>query len=115
MKKICITADTTLAELFYIRYHERLRALIDSWRQYMIDDDPNVDALKMSKFKFDKKRIFSNRVYYDLLDLEAEGALQVSLTCLARYLASHSNLSNSFATLHRQLKKYRKEHQLSRK
>ena len=44
-----------------------------------------------------------------LLDLDALGALQVSLSDLARYLGDHSNLSSSYATLYRLLKKYRQE------
>ena len=52
---------------------------------------------------------YSNKVYYDLLDLEVVGALQVSLSQLSNYLANHTNLSNSYATLYRQLKKYRQE------
>ena len=72
-------------------------------------DDTNVDALAITHFEFDKKQIYSNRVYYDLLDLDALGALQVSLSQLACYLADHSNLSSSQATLYRQLKMYRQE------
>jgi len=37
-------------------------------------------------------------------------ALQVSLSQLARYLADHSNLSRSLATLYQQLKNYRSEY-----
>jgi hypothetical protein len=68
-----------------------------------------VDALAITHFEFDKNRIYSNKVYYDLLDLEVVGALQVSLSQLSNYLANHTNLSSSYATLYRQLKKYRQE------
>ena len=101
--------DTPLSALFRENSHEELRQIIASWRPYLIDDDPTVDALAMTRFEFDKSRIYSNRVYYDLLDLEAVGALQVSLSQLSCYLANHSNLSSSYATLYRQLKKYRQE------
>ena len=101
--------DTPLSALFRESCHEELRRIIETWRPCLIDDDASVDALKMTRFEFDKKRIYSNRVYYDLLDLEAVGALQVSLSQLSVYLAGHSNLSNSYATLYRQLKKYRQE------
>ena len=102
-------ADTPLSALFRENHHEELRKVIDSWRPYLIDDDPIINALAISNFEFDKKQIYSNRVYYDLLDLDAVGALQVSLSDLAHYLADHSNLSNSYATLYRLLKKYRQE------
>ena len=101
--------DTPLSDLFRKTRHEELRKVIASWRPYLIGDDTTVDALAMTHFEFDKKRIYSNHVYYDLLDLEALGALQVSLSQLACYLADHSNLSSSHATLYRQLKKYRQE------
>ena len=101
--------DTPLSSLFRKIRHEELRKVIESWRPCLIGDDTTVDALAITHFEFDKKRIYSNRVYYDLLDLEALGALQVSLSQLACYLADHSNLSSSQATLYRQLKLYRQE------
>ena len=107
--KELFNADTPLSALFRENHHEELKSVIESWRPYLIGDDTTVDALAMTHFEFDKKRIYSNRVYYDLLDLDTLGALQVSLSQLACYLADHSNLSSSHATLYRQLKKYRQE------
>ena len=101
--------DTPLSALFRKNFHSELRNVIESWRPYLIGDDPGVDALAMTHFEFDKKRIYSNRVYYDLLDLDALGALQVSLSQLACYLADHSNLSSSYTALYQQLKHYRQE------
>ena len=101
--------DTPLSALFRDNYRSELRKVIESWRPYLIGDDATVDALAMTHFEFDKNRIYSNKVYYDLLDLEVVGALQVSLSQLSNYLANHTNLSNSYATLYRQLKKYRQE------
>ena len=109
MKKFELTANMPLAELFRVNFHGELRNVIDSWRPCLIGDDTKKDALSMTHFEFDKKQIYSNRVYLDLLDLDDLGALQVSLSQLARYLAEHSNLSCSYATLYRQLKKYRQE------
>ena len=109
MRPLTLTASMPLAELFRVNFHGELRTVIESWRPFLVGDDPNIDALAMTRFEFDKKRIYSNRVYYDLLDLDALGALQVPLSQLARYLADHSNLSRSHATLYRQLKKYRQE------
>ena len=99
--------DTPLSALFRKTRHEELRKVVESWRPYLISDDTTVDALAMTHFEFDKKRIYSNRVYYDLLDLEALGALQVPLSQLASYLADHSNLSCSDTALYQQLKYYR--------
>ena len=101
--------DTPMSALFRENHHEELKTVIESWRPYLIGDDTTVDALAMTHFEFDKKRIYSNRVYYDLLDLDALGALQVSLSQLACYLADHSNLSSSYTALYQQLKHYRQE------
>ena len=101
--------DTPLSTLFRKNFHSELRNVIDSWRPYLIGDDPGIDALAITHFEFDRKRIYSNRVYYDLLDLDALGALQVSLSQLACYLADHSNLSSSYTALYQQLKHYRQE------
>ena len=102
--------DTPLSALFRDNFHGELRKVIESWRPYLVDDDASVDALAMTHFEFDKNRIYSNKVYRDLCELDGLGALQVSLSQLARYLADHSNLSRSFATLYQQLKNYRSEY-----
>ena len=104
-----MTASTTLAELFRVNFHGELRTVIESWRPYLLGVDDSVDALQLSYFEFDKKRIYSKTVYYHLIDLAATGALAVPLSQLAYYLSEHSNLSNSYATLYRQLKLYRSE------
>ena len=101
--------DTPLSALFRENFHEDLRTVIESWRPYMIGDDPATDALAITRFEFDKKQIYSNHVYYDLLSLDTLGALQVSLSQLASYLADHSNLSCNETALYQQLKYYRQE------
>ena len=102
--------DTPLSALFRDNFRGELRKVIESWRPYLVDDDASVDALAMAHFEFDRNRIYSNKVYRDLCELDGLGALQVSLSQLARYLADHSNLSRSFATLYQQLKNYRSEY-----
>ena len=102
--------DTPLSALFRDNFYGELRKVIESWRPYLVDDDASVDALAMTHFEFDRNRIYSNKVYRDLCELDGLGALQVSLSQLARYLADHSNLSRSFATLYQQLKNYRSEY-----
>jgi hypothetical protein len=103
-------ADTPLSALFRENHHEEVRKVIESWRPYLIGNDQSVDALAMIRFEFDKDRIYSNKVYRDLCELDALGALQVPLSQLAHYLADHSNLSRSYATLYQQLKNYRSEY-----
>ena len=102
--------DTPLSALFRKNHHEKLRKVIDSWRPYLIGGDASVNALAMTRFEFNKERIYSNKVYRDLCELDTLGALQVSLSQLARYLSAHSNLSRSYATLYQQLKNYRNEY-----
>ena len=102
--------DTPLSALFRENHHEKLRKVIDSWRPYLIGGDASVNALAMTRFEFNKERIYSNKVYRDLCELDTLGALQVSLSQLARYLSAHSNLSRSYATLYQQLKNYRNEY-----
>ena len=109
MKKVHISADTPLSALFRECHHDELRTVISSWRPFLIGDDPTVDALQLSHFEFDKKRISSKQVYNGLLDLEEIGALKVSLRLLAYYLSEHSNLSRSFEALYQQLKNYRSQ------
>ena len=101
--------DTPLSALFRTNFHEKLRTVIESWRPYLVGNNTTVDALAMTRFEFDKNRIYSNKVYRDLCELDALGALQVSLSQLANYLSSHSNLSRSYSTLYQQLKYYRSE------
>ena len=101
--------DTPLSALFREGHHEELRKRIASWRPYLIGDDASVDDLAMTHFEFDRNRIYSNKVYRDLCELSVFGALQVSLSQLARYLTDLSNLSHSYATLYQQLKYYRSE------
>ena len=98
-----------LSSLFRVNHHEELRKVIESWRPYLINDPKETDALSLTHFTFDKDQIYSNKVYRDLCELDAHGALQVSLNQLAHYLADHSNLSRSYATLYQQLKNYRSE------
>ena len=101
--------DTPLSALFRENHHEALRKVIESWRPYLINDEKATEALSLTHFEFDKDQIYSNKVYRDLCELDALGALQVSLSQLAHYLAVHSNLSQSYATLYQQLKYYRCE------
>ena len=103
--------DTPLSALFRENHHEELRKVIESWRPYLINDETDRDALMLTHFTFDKKSIHSKEIYVGLLNLANIGALQVSLSQLARYLSNHSNLSNSYTALYQQIKHYRQEWQ----
>ena len=102
-------ADTPLSALFRENHHEELRKIIDSWRPYLIGDDPNVDALAMTRFEFDFDKVIATHIYIDLGRLLYVHALKDdNMSQLAKYLYQHSNLSNSESTLYVQLRKYKK-------
>ena len=102
-------ADTPLSALFRENHHEELRKVIDSWRPYLIGDDPAIDALAISDFQFDFDKIIATHIYIDLGRLLYVHALKDdNMSLLAKYLYQHSNLSNSESTLYVQLRKYKK-------
>ena len=102
-------ADTPLSALFRENHHEELRKVIDSWRPYLIGDDPAIDALAISDFQFDFDKIIATHIYIDLGRLLYVHALKDdNMSQLAKYLYQHSNLSNSESTLYVQLRKYKK-------
>ena len=102
-------ADTPLSALFRENHHEELRQIIDSWRPYLIGDDPAIDALAISDFQFDFDKIIATHIYIDLGRLLYVHALKDdNMSLLAKYLYQHSNLSNSESTLYVQLRKYKK-------
>ena len=102
-------ADTPLSALFRENHHEELRKIINSWRPYLIGDDPTIDALAISDFQFDFDKIIATHIYIDLGRLLYVHALKDdNMSQLAKYLYQHSNLSNSESTLYVQLRKYKK-------
>lgn len=98
-------AGTPLSALFRMEYHQEVAAMIESWRPFMIDDDPTVDALKLNRFRFDKQRLRAKDVYLNLLKLVNKNALNVSMGCLACYLSEHSDLSVSYSSLYQLLRR----------
>ena len=101
--------DTPLSALFRDNFHGELRKVIESWRPYLIDDDANVDAMKMHSFHFDFSKVIATSIYIDLGRLLHTHALKDdNMSSLAQYLYRHSNLSNSQSTLYAQLRKYKK-------
>ena len=102
-------AETPLSALFRESHHEELRRIIDSWRPYLIDDDPDIDALALTHFEFDFKKVIAAHIYIDIGRLLYDHALKDdNMSLLSKYLFQHSNLSNSQSTLYVQLRKYKK-------
>ena len=102
-------ADTPLSALFRENHHEELRKIINSWRPYLIGDDPSIDALALAHFEFDFDKVIATHIYIDLGRLLYVHALKDdNMSQLAKYLYQHSNLSNSESTLYVQLRKYKK-------
>jgi hypothetical protein len=102
--------DTPLSALFRDNFHGELRKVIESWRPFLIDDDPGINALAISHFKFDFTKILAMGVYIDLGRLLGMHPLKNdNMRTLADYLFLHSNLSSSQPTLYAQLRKYMKK------
>ena len=101
--------STPLSALFRKNHHEELRKVIDSWRPFLIGDDPDIDALAMTRFEFDFGKVIAMHIYIDLGHLLYDHALKDdNMNLLAKYLFRHTNLSNSQSTLYVQLRKYKK-------
>lgn len=100
--------DTPLSALFRESHHKELRQIIDSWRPYLVDDDPAIDALALSNFQFDLEQTRPVCIYMDLARLINHDALSAPMSVLAAYLFLHSNLSCSENALYVQLKRYKK-------
>ena len=109
MKKNKFSADTPLSALFRRTFHDDLRQVIDSWRPALVGCPPDVDALSLTSFCFDRRQLHAKRVYMDLIGLMERGALRPSLRSLADYLFTHSNLSRSPSTLYQMLSRCRWE------
>lgn len=107
MQRIEITADTPLSALFREKHHEMLRDTINSWRSALIDS-PEEEALEMTSFCFDFDWIRPIEVYMDLIYLIIHDGLYTTMKVLAHYMATHSNLSKSEATLYALLKRYKR-------
>jgi hypothetical protein len=97
-----------LRECFHKDVHERLSALIISWYPCLKNVDTETNPLEITDFEFDKDKTTSLRIYMDLIELIENRALIVPVTVLAKYLAEHSNLSRSYATLYQQISDLRR-------
>ena len=97
--------NTPLSTLFRENHHEELRKAIESWQPFLIGETE--DVMKLNEFIFDLSRIQPATVYLDLAQLINQGGLRCSMSVLAAYMFSHSNLSQSETTLYSQLRKYK--------
>ena len=104
-KEDIIKNDTPLSALFRINSHEKLQKVMKTWQPFLIGETE--DVMKLNEFKFDLSRIQPSTVYLDLAQLINQGGLRCSMSVLAAYMFSHSNLSQSETTLYSQLRKYK--------
>ena len=101
--------DTPLSALFRENHQDELRKVIDSWRPYLVGDEPSIDALAITRFEFDFRKILAKAIYIDLGRLLCQHPLEDdNIHTLANDLFHHSNLSNSQPTIYAQLRKYKK-------
>ena len=107
MQRTEITADTPLSALFRKEHHEMLHSVIDTWRPALIGLEKE-EALKTNTFFFDFDWIRPIEVYMDLIYLIINDGLFTPMSVLAHYMATHSNLSKSEATLYALLKRYKR-------
>ena len=100
--------NTPLSALFRENHHDKLKAVIESWRPYLLNDDKAREALALTSFAFDMERIRPVSIYMDLVHLVNHDALRLPMSVLAAYMFQHSNMSQSQNALYVQLKRYRK-------
>ena len=105
-KEDIIKNETPLSALFRKNSHEQLQTVIEAWRPFLISETE--DVMKLNEFKFDLSRIQPSTIYLDLAQLINQGGLQCSMSVLAAYMFTHSNLSRSENALYVQLKRYKK-------
>ena len=100
--------DTPLSALFRENHHDKLKAVIESWRPYLLNDEKEREALALTSFVFDMEKIRPVSIYMDLAHLVNHDALRLPMSVLAAYMFQHSNMSRSQNALYVQLKRYRK-------
>ena len=100
--------NTPLSALFRENHHDKLKAVIESWRPYLLNDEKEREALALTSFAFDMEKIRPISIYMDLAHLVNHDALRLPMSVLAAYMFQHSNMSQSQNALYVQLKRYRK-------
>ena len=89
-----------LQDCFLVSFQERVKALILSWYHKLVHHPSTSEVFDITYFEFDKNKVTSKEVYYDLIPLIEEGGLCECVT----------TLSNSYATLYQQMSDYRREY-----
>jgi hypothetical protein len=105
-KEDIIKNDTPLSALFRKNSHEKLQKVMETWQPFLTGETE--DVMKLNEFEFDLSRIQPSTIYLDLAQLINQGGLQCSMSVLAAYMYTHSNLSRSENALYVQLKRYKK-------
>ena len=108
MKKINITADTPLSALFVEGCHDEFLKEIQYLRDFTTSDDPTVDNKHLCyfEFNFDDPKFGPCKVYQKLANMISRFHLRVSQAEFCRYMADHSNLHASAASIYRSINKY---------
>lgn len=108
MKKIHITADTPLSALFVEGCQEEFLKDIQYLRDFTTSDDPTVDNehLCYFDFDFDDPKFGPCKVYQKLANMISRFNLIGSQAEFCRYMAHHSNLHASDASIYRSINKY---------
>ncbi len=108
MKKIHITAYTPLSALFVEGCQEEFLKDIQYLRDFTTSDDPTVDNehLCYFDFDFDDPKFGPCKVYQKLANMISRFHLIVSQAEFCRYMAYHSNLHASDASIYRSINKY---------
>ena len=108
MKKLNITADTPLSALCVEGCQDVFLKEIQYLRDFTTSDDPTVDNKHLCyfEFDFDNPKFGPCKVYQKLANMISRFHLIVSQAEFCRYMADHSNLRASAASIYRSINKY---------
>ena len=72
--------NTPLSALFRENHHDKLKAVIESWRPYLLNDEKEREALALTSFVFDMEKIRPVSIYMDLAHLVNHDALRLPMS-----------------------------------
>ena len=72
--------NTPLSALFRENHHDKLKAVIESWRPYLLNDEKEREALALTSFAFDMEKIRPVSIYMDLAHLVNHDALRLPMS-----------------------------------
>jgi len=61
-------------------HHDKLKAVIESWRPYLLNDEKEREALALTSFVFDMEKIRPVSIYMDLAHLVNHDALRLPMS-----------------------------------